>query len=92
MREAALPGVVKHRVKGRQAVERRLRGVQLALVRYGQHRATHPEDLRWAQRAFDAIALLLSEPPAAAGVAPLRRAPTPATPNTSDGPRVPAAR
>lgn len=56
------------RVKGRPALERRLRGVQLALVRYGQHRATRPEDLRWTQRAFDAIALVLSDPPARAGL------------------------
>lgn len=80
------------RVKGRQAVERRLRAVQLAVLRYGRHRATHPADLRWALRAFDAIALVLSDPPAAAGVAPLRRAPMPATPDTSDGPRVPTGR
>ena len=62
------------------------------MLRYGRHRAMHPADLRWAQRAFDTIAQLLSDPPAATGVAPLRRTAPATAPNASDGPRLSTGR
>lgn len=52
---------IRHRVKGRPALTRRLRAVQLAVARFGQHRATSDTERRWAARTFDAIARLLAE-------------------------------
>lgn len=59
MRDTALPGLVRHRVKGRPALVRRLMAVHLAVLRFGRHRARSHEDRVWAQRTSDALAAVV---------------------------------
>jgi hypothetical protein len=49
------------RIRGRQALERRLRGVLIAVCRFSRGRATSARDVLWAARAVDAITDLLPD-------------------------------
>jgi hypothetical protein len=40
--------VPRHRVKGKHALERRLRGLLLAVERFGKHRARTGPELAWS--------------------------------------------
>lgn len=53
-----------HRVKGRPALTRRLRGLLLAVHRFARHRATAPADRAWAARLLDVLshALDIADP------------------------------
>lgn len=44
-----------HRVKGRPALLRRLRGLLVAAHRFGRHRATSPGERLWAARLVDGL-------------------------------------
>lgn len=44
-----------HRVKGRPALLRRLRGLLVAAHRFGRHRATSPAERLWAARLVDGL-------------------------------------
>jgi hypothetical protein len=54
-----------HRVKGRPALVRRLRGLLLAVHRYGRARATTADDHQWTARMLDAltVAVTVADPP-----------------------------
>jgi hypothetical protein len=59
-----LPGRdVRHRVKGRPALERSLRRLLIRVERFGRHRARTPEDMRWCARTIDALSSLLEPQP-----------------------------
>ncbi len=59
------------RVQGRPALERRLRGLLIAVHRFGRARATGHADLAWCARAIDALtALLVTETRPSAGWQP----------------------
>lgn len=47
------------RVRGRPALVRRLRGLLLAVHRYGRHRATTPAECLWAARLIDSLTAAL---------------------------------
>jgi hypothetical protein len=49
---AALPS----RIKGRQSLLRRLRGLLLAVARFAEHRARTEADRRWAAAVLDHLA------------------------------------
>lgn len=51
-----------HRVKGRAALLRRLRGLLIAVHRYGRARATTLDDQRWCARMIDQLTAALDEP------------------------------
>ena len=44
-----------HRVKGRAALTKRLRGLLLAVHRFGRARATSDDDRRWTARLLDTL-------------------------------------
>lgn len=44
-----------HRIKGRPALLRRLRGLLVAAHRFGRHRATSLEERTWSARFIDAL-------------------------------------
>ena len=50
------------RVKGRPVLERRLRGLLLAVLRFSRTRATTREDQQWAARTADGLTALLNLP------------------------------
>ena len=52
---------VRHRVKGKQALEKRLRGLLLAVHRYGRCRARTRAELQWTAKAIDLLTLALNE-------------------------------
>ena len=47
------------RVKGRPALERRLRALVIAVHRFGRQRARTVEDLQWTARVLDALSAAL---------------------------------
>lgn len=48
-----------HRVKGRPALVRRLRGLLLAVHRFGRARATTPDDRAWTAHVLDVLTAAL---------------------------------
>jgi len=48
------------RIKGRPALLRRLRGLHMAVLRFGQHRAQTDIDRRWAAAVSTAIGAALT--------------------------------
>jgi hypothetical protein len=50
------------RVKGRQALERRVRALLIAVHRFARCRATSRDDLRWCARTIDGLEALLGLP------------------------------
>lgn len=53
---------MRTRVKGIPALEKRARGLLLAVHRYGRCRAATPAEVRWTARAIDALSTLLEAP------------------------------
>lgn len=53
---------MRTRVKGIPALEKRARGLLLAVHRYGRCRAATPAEVRWTARAIDALTGLLESP------------------------------
>ena len=49
-----------HRVKGRPALTRRLRGLLIAVHRFSRARATTDADRRWTARMLDALTAALA--------------------------------
>ncbi|MCC7034017.1 MAG: hypothetical protein IT179_14435 [Acidobacteria bacterium] len=49
-----------HRIKGRPALVRRLRGLLLAVHRYGRHRASTDRDRQWAAHLIDHLTATLA--------------------------------
>jgi hypothetical protein len=47
------------RIKGKAALERRLRGLLLAVGRFAQHRARSRDELLWTARVLDGLHALL---------------------------------
>jgi hypothetical protein len=47
------------RIKGRPALVRRLRGLVVAVNRFGRHRARSREDVWWSARTIDALSIAL---------------------------------
>ena len=47
------------RVSGRPAIEKRMRRLLLAMVRFSKHRAYNAKDRAWSARAIDALTDLL---------------------------------
>jgi hypothetical protein len=47
------------RCVGRPAIERSIRALLLRVHRFGRHRATLPENIRWAARMIDGLTALL---------------------------------
>lgn len=60
-----LPGLDRRqlhsRIKGRHALERRLRALQVAVYRFAQGRASTPSDLAWCARVADGLRRLLDD-------------------------------
>jgi len=52
---------VRHRVKGRQALEKRIRSVLLAVHRFGRCRAVTDEERRWARFVIDELTQILAK-------------------------------
>ncbi len=44
-----------HRIRGRPALVRRLRGLLVAVHRFGRARAITPEDRHWTARVLDGL-------------------------------------
>lgn len=55
------------RIKGRLNLERRVNRLLIALARFLEHRATNPDDYRWAGRAFAALQSLRIPAPGGPG-------------------------
>jgi hypothetical protein len=51
------------RIRGRQALERRIRGLQIAVHRFGRGRSLTAADRQWTARALDALTTLLDQQP-----------------------------
>jgi hypothetical protein len=58
------------RVKGRPALTRRLRGLILAVHRYGRHRARTPGERIWTARLLDRLQAALGDADASDEVQP----------------------
>lgn len=56
-------GRLPRRVVGRDALERRLRGVLIQAGRFAHHRARSAADRQWACRVVDSLQVLLSPEP-----------------------------
>ncbi len=53
---------MRTRVKGIPALEKRARGLLLAVHRYGRCRAATRAEVAWTARAIDALTVLLESP------------------------------
>lgn len=49
-----------HRIKGRPALVRRLRGLLVAAHRFGRHRATSPDERQWSAGLVDALTVAVN--------------------------------
>ena len=54
-----------HRVKGKPVLVRRLRGLLIAVHRFGRCRASTADDVKWAAAMIDALtsAIAIADPP-----------------------------
>ena len=53
-------GPLHSRIKGRAALERRIRGLLIAVHRFGRGRQLTAEDLRWAAKTIDRLTEMLN--------------------------------
>jgi hypothetical protein len=58
-RDDVQPGDFTRRCVGRHAIERSTQALLMRVHRFGRHRATSPENIRWAARAIDGLTALL---------------------------------
>ena len=61
MRQPLLDGALHSRIKGRAQLVRRMRGLLVAVHRFGRGRACTPADLRWAAMVIDGLTALLHQ-------------------------------
>jgi hypothetical protein len=58
---SGINATVQTRIKGRPAIVRRLRGLLIAVHRYGRHRARTPGERIWTARLLDRLQAALGD-------------------------------
>jgi hypothetical protein len=67
IRRSERPRCSASRVHGRGALMRSLRALLRPVQRYGEHRATSPDELRWMAQLYDGLSAVFDEAMASDG-------------------------